>query len=1353
MIPTLKAQNGVVAKLGNPQTQTTSNSMSSVIANQTSPSSPSSIGTTPVSQVAVPTISISLDGGNMSVSKSLSLSSIANNLSTQSAFLLPPFHSNFNNVLPSYAIRLKQVQVSDAHVSDEFAVTSKKFEPYEQVTGISHERPELIMLMDFLPLYSNDTGDAQPHAMSMVEQTGIDPFMTDAGRFFDAQVQVRNLRHSNTINMMKSLRERYPTIAGTLSERRGNFGQGIEALKDSTDYLLDLIRNLNRLKSQLDLRDDIHTVDPSAVAQSFVSNFSEVKTSVTSHPMLNAIKRYLPPTYTVPEALTRLGYDVTNVRNTFASTKIWLQLLFELREMLKTHSLEFIDADPVVQRNDKNASVITKSNVTRFNIRNLDNLSSLKTLVTTQPSKSADALKSIKQAFNLLYENVNFKTEETRLAALAQLVSREFRYSFGLAHTDVQNALNDGYAYKVVPADNVLVFDSVVGKFGNNISDFPAVDMSLASVAQNQPAQNVAVLTFESKYVEGDTGTLTPGSVFYVDQVLQADGTKFDTTRMTDLSEQLDNAQNQFNVIVNGMNLLSQRVVDQNNNANNSYEGILTDPSSFADDALRQVLDSSGNTLPGIKDDALGSVFTLASKDPDIKALLFLMTMCHVSRAYQPTASPLNVKLIADNTPLYDALTEQLLSSISKSVLQTQANNQYLKDRLVNSETTTVITEPSLRAALKHGSVITRFIESTLGKVLNTFRFNQNLTLFVNDRSRFGGHLDTTLMMAVFDMLIGLVTKYGNQRFVASHFGATKKSAGEFSYTISKASVNNKNSRSDIINRLNKEASLAQSLIFVVTNTLQKLAGSLRNYVNYLSSPPVVAKLSEIFSVIDDIDMFRLLLSEQQVMMLGSTVYDLVDRAKITVVSPTDASSQRADIETSDDEIKILDESAFTPALKNVLLGFMKGKEFAWKLGNNKKVLSVGIPLGFSQRLKQKLNVGALKKSTFVNKQSDVVKVAVYKVDLENSDIVYKPRRFLFELSRFPVRNEERYLPLSLTPTLDDVVAAVPTRDFSQDTSNSDHVTYWPNATGDIPSGFKLSFDDESYSFLLPEEKRELSQNHVTSYLLELYVQLMTGINLADYHFDIVESPRSTENDFVKLIVEHRIHQLANNVRFASLTAPELHPAVGGVLFTTTATRQTTVMAQSTTPQNVSQVNQLASNVSRVTQFNAVSTSSPVSKPIPQQSVGNIDTNLSVVTARSATAALHDLRTISGLASMVTSISDPLAISKRILQPKQFDRVFNVVVDPDDFEVDYDATVATPFGKQALEQMLIRGDISAVSENEIAPLRAPGTRVFPQARAAPNVHQYKHRDRDKNEGDLVFEKYFVVVETFDEDGN
>lgn len=1352
MIPTLKAQNGVIAKLGNPQTQPTSDSLSSMIANQTSPS-PSSIGNIPVSQAAVPTITISLSNGNLSVSKSLSLSTIANNLSTQSAFLLPPLHSAFNTLSPSYALGLKQVNVAVTPASDDFAVTARKFEPYEQVTGISHERPELIMLMDFLPLYANDVGLSQPHSMQMVEKTGVDPFMTDAGRFFDAQVQIRNLRHSNVINMMKSLRDRYPAVSGAVTERRGNFAQGVESLKDSTDYLLDLIRNLNQLKSQLDLRDDIHTVDPSVVAQSFVSNFSEVKTSVASHPMMNAVKRFLPPTYTVPDALGRLGYNIANVRNTFSSTKIWMQMLFELREMLKTHSLEFIDADPVIQRNDNNAVVITKSTVTRFNVHNLEDLPALKELVNTQPSKSSSALKSIKQAFNLLYENVNFKTEEARLAALTQLISREFRYSFGIAHADVQDSLTNGYGYKVTPNENTLVFDSVVGKFGNNISDFPAIDTSLVSLAQNQPAQNVAVLTFESKYVEGDTGTLTPGSVFYVDQVLQADGTRFDTTRMTDLSDQLDGAQKRFNTVVNGMNLLAQRVVDQNNNVNSSYETTLTDPTSLADDLLRQVLDSGGNTLPSIKDDPLGSIFTLASKDPDVKSILFLMSMCRVSRAYQPTASPLNVKLIVDNTPLYDALTEQLLSIISKSVLQTQANNQYLKDKLVNAETTTVVTEATLRAALKHGSDVTKFIQSTLSKVLNTFRFNQNLTLFINDRSRYGGHLDTVMMMTVFDLLIGTLTRYGNQRFVASHFGATKKSLGEFSYTIAKASVNNKNSRSDIINRLSKEAALVQSLVFSVTNTLQKLSASLRNYVNYLNSPPVVAKLNEIFSIVNDIDMFRLLLSEQQIMMLGSTVYDIADRVIDPSVSTSGLTSGRFDAEVSDEEIKVLDESSFTPALKNVLFGLLKDKEFAWKLGNNKKIMSVGIPLGFSQRLKQKLSVGALKKSTFVNKQSDVVKVAVYKVDLENSDIVYKPRRLLFELSRFPVRNEARYLPLSTMPTMADVVAAVPTRDFSQNTATSDHVTYWPNATGDIPSGFKLAFDDESYSFLLPEEKQQLSQNHVMSYLLELYVQLMTGINLADYHFDMIEPPRASETEFVKLIVEHRMHQLANNIGFASLTSPELHPAVGGVMFTTTVPKTATVMAQANVPQVVSQVNQLASNVSRVSQFRSVSTSSPVNKPIPQQSVGNVDTNLSVVTARSSTAALHDLRTISNMSGMLTSISDPLSLSKRILQPKQFDRVFNIIIDPDDFEVDYDATVATPFGKQALEQMLMRGDIVTVDENEIAQFRMSGTRVFPQARAPGNVHQYKHRDRDKNEGDLVFEKYFVVVETFDEDGN
>ena len=82
------------------------------------------------------------------------------------------------------------------------------------------------------------------------------------------------------------------------------------------------------------------------------------------------------------------------------------------------------------------------------------------------------------------------------------------------------------------------------------------------------------------------------------------------------------------------------------------------------------------------------------------------------------------------------------------------------------------------------------------------------------------------------------------------------------------------------------------------------------------------------------------------------------------------------------------------------------------------------------------------------------------------------------------------------------------------------------------------------------------------------------------------------------------------------------------------------------------------------------------------------------------------------------------------------------MVDPDDFEIDYVRTVATPYGKQALELMIMKGDIVAATN------QTPSQFSFASANQG---NEFKGHDRDKGEGDLIFEKYIVNVETFGEE--
>jgi hypothetical protein len=157
------------------------------------------------------------------------------------------------------------------------------------------------------------------------------------------------------------------------------------------------------------------------------------------------------------------------------------------------------------------------------------------------------------------------------------------------------------------------------------------------------------------------------------------------------------------------------------------------------------------------------------------------------------------------------------------------------------------------------------------------------------------------------------------------------------------------------------------------------------------------------------------------------------------------------------------------------------------------------------------------------------------------------------------------------------------------------------------------------------------------------------------------------------------------------------------------------------------------------------------------QIVGNLESNLSIFTPRYVPLVMETYRTISGFRNTLSSVSDPAALNQKVVVPKQFDRVFNVIVDPTDFEVDVPMTTASPYGREALNLMVKNGEIVPMTEVQGTRFLSyttravtPGSRPFIQGRFAPNVRKFRYRDRDVSEGDLIADKYFITIETFDE---
>lgn len=1370
MIYSLMANNGAFAQLGNLQTQPVTTDPSYIAKKQsTIASSPNSMGVTPASQANINTPMIMHNGASMELIKSPSLSQMVTAITTNSKYSLPPLHSTVNTILPSYALHLSPIVPFDRHTLDAMAVTNKKFEPYEQLTSISQDRPEIVMMSGFLPLFEADKGHSRQSFTPAVETTGIYPFMTDAGKFIDAQMHIRNLRNANFVNLHRNLMYRYPVISDTFQTRSNAFYAQIDALQASANFLLSLVRSTDRLKSQLDLRDDLHVVDTQSVIKNYVVNYSRARDASLAQGLTDYANRFLPQTYNLYQTLVRLGYADDSIKNDFSSTKIWLQLLLEMRDIMRFHSLEFLDINPTAQKSDDNASILTKPNVTLFGIRSdVAAVPNIKTLSNVQVAGMNDTIGTLEQTFKTMYEDVHFKTDETKIAALANLVSKEFRYSQGLAQPDVIKSLNDYFSYTPGANGNFALFDAVLGRFGNNISDIPSAQTNdLASLAQQQPASNVAVLTFEAKYIDGDTGTLTPGSSFYINQVMETtDGTSFDTKRPDDLASLLEAANKQFSTIVNGMNLLSTHVSDPNDPNLNKFQTTLINPVELMQSLTNQIVDTKGNTLPVIRDDRLGSVYSQAYSDNKIKAALFLYTISRMTRNYSQNFSSLNSQANADNTPLTDAIVELMVDTLASTTPQTKDTKRIINPRLnVGTITSDTLTHDSIKTAMKQGTKLTNIIETTMSNVLAAFKLNNNA--IQTDETRYGKITDSVLMMATFDMIVAIVAKFGNQSITASHFGKSRFNLGTLTFTVTRTSVNYQNAQRDLINRMERELALAQQLVYSVLNTLQKLSGSLRGYSNYLKSPSTIQQLKEISSIISDQTLFHLLLSEQQIFVLSAAVSDILSRVHSSgqgeEQQSTDASAFNVD-----DSLKVLDDSIVSPKLRDAVFGMFSTDEFSAQTSNNKKVMTVGIPLGFTQRLKQRLSVTDQKKSSFADKQTDIVQVVVYKVDLENSDIVYKPQRFLFELSRFPVKNDGYFLPLSDKPSIEDIINAIPTRDATQNVNDDRNaINYWTSKNTDL-TNYKPALNGDEYEFLSQREKFEIVKNHVYSHLLEVYTKLLTGISLADYHFDLVDPPKTTELQFTKLIIDHHAASLVSmlNVGKAlSVSQPaENNKPVGGVLFAATAPRSpqsapnTMANSNALSSRKLSNSAGVAGSIDPSVQFKSTAQKSPaVVSTSQRQGVPSANVSLNSISHRNVSVVLQDIRTISNSANMLTPLADPLAVSQRLLKPKQFDRVFNVIFDPDDFEIDEKKTTKTPHGSQALAQMILKGDVIPETPGEIVrgSLTAMSHGVLPRdyypGSAEPNVNKYRYRDRNKDQGDMTFEKYFVTIETYGED--
>ena len=205
-----------------------------------------------------------------------------------------------------------------------------------------------------------------------------------------------------------------------------------------------------------------------------------------------------------------------------------------------------------------------------------------------------------------------------------------------------------------------------------------------------------------------------------------------------------------------------------------------------------------------------------------------------------------------------------------------------------------------------------------------------------------------------------------------------------------------------------------------------------------------------------------------------------------------------------------VDESIMTKDIQNALHSMLKNNtdSFGRFLEDDTKILTVGIPNGFSNHLQKNIKlVSAYKTDSIdVSKQQDLVQIKVYKQNVQYSKLIFKPKIYDFELSRFcldSIKNNKSIFELQNRETPFQKIVDEMFLTFNYD-KHSDIID---NEKGyskkNMEPGKEL--DEDGYSILGTFQKKYLRRNHIISHLLSWYMKYLIGIDFDESRFTVAQ--------------------------------------------------------------------------------------------------------------------------------------------------------------------------------------------------------------------------------------------------------
>lgn len=379
-----------------------------------------------------------------------------------------------------------------------------------------------------------------------------------------------------------------------------------------------------------------------------------------------------------------------------------------------------------------------------------------------------------------------------------------------------------------------------------------------------------------------------------------------------------------------------------------------------------------------------------------------------------------------------------------------------------------------------------------------------------------------------------------------------------------------------------------------------------------------------------------------------------------------------------------IDDSFVNESQKNSIFSTFREPKFRDDEGYNLKIISVGLPSGMLDSLEARLDKFIIGQdyTSFQDeavKEKDVIKINVYMQDLQFDDVVFKPQSFIFELSRFILNSS--FKPNEVfTTSFPAILETISSKNINISTAQV------------VDEKISKVLNNPLYSFLSETEKRQMFENHLMSDICRMYIKILCGADLSEKLLVINENVSTTKAD------------RENFELFQQLLSTHISGIAG---------RQLTLTDLKNLNPNI---NLLLTNIEN----NEVTTGL----------VNNLDAKIADLSKSANVQLTEDLKSFLRLFSPRSVLFSVGAQKRKIVTPKIFERIFHIIVDPDNFEIDRTKTLSTTSGKELWDKTFF------------------ADRVLTET--VGTVTKYKLQPRNKRENFSEFLRFFVTIEQLPE---